>query len=58
MSTNFFPIEVYSSNHRLYSSHPKVKFARNFSEKANIALYAVLSLNDVRAYNYNFLSMT
>ncbi|OTP26955.1 hypothetical protein A5802_000689 [Enterococcus mundtii] len=48
MTTNFFPVKVYSLNYRLYSSQCKVDFARSFGENPPVTLYAVLNLNEVR----------
>ncbi|AUB52016.1 hypothetical protein EM4838_03055 [Enterococcus mundtii] len=48
MNTNFYPVEVYSSNYRLYSSHSKLDFSTKMDGFSNVILYAVLNLNEIR----------
>ena len=50
--TNFYPIHVYVSNYRMYSSLEKANFS-NSKSKSVTSLFAVLNLREIKSLKMN-----
>ncbi|GAA2898663.1 hypothetical protein GCM10019993_00030 [Enterococcus pseudoavium] len=50
--TNFYPVHVYVSNYRMYSSLEKAKFNTS-KDKSIVSLFAVLNLKEIKSLRMN-----